>query len=136
MSDQTRFAGRRVLARLGEKVLREYRRLAVEDPGEVKALEIRYLRLSPLPEHRQVAVRLWAVRRPATFLRAAARLFGDRDPAVRAAVVDGIAIVAPAYPHDADMAEIDRVLERAATDPALEVRAAASLAAELRRDDG
>jgi hypothetical protein len=131
MSSQLRAGGIRTLVRLSERTAREYQYLSAHDPEEINALEIRYLRLSPLPAHRQVAVRLWAIRRPDVFLRAAAGFFKDADPEVRASVIEGLAIVAAGYDRTTKHPTVAPLLEQATADPAKEVREAVEVARKL-----
>ncbi|MDI9630015.1 MAG: hypothetical protein QM311_00950 [Acidobacteriota bacterium] len=113
-------------AALGEAYVRQARL----DPDAVPALEIRLLRRSEWSLLRAPAVLLWAMRRPAAFLRAAPRFAADQVE-VRSAVAEGLANAAIIEGCGLDDPRVEAVLALLRNDPDPRIRADAERAAAL-----
>lgn len=117
-----------------EKLVQElgevYLNRARTDPEAIRALEVRLLRRSGWASLRAPAVLVWSRRRPAAFLRAAAR-FLDDQPEVRLAVAEGLANAAILEGLGAEDPQVAALLDRALADHDSRVRVIAEKARDL-----
>lgn len=110
---------------LGRRLAEERLKLARREPDAIPVLTLRFLRQSAEPLDRAAAWLVWAQRRPTTFLRLERRALADREPLVRAAVMEGVGLAGLLLDLAPDAPGVRPLLDRGAVDPALSVRQAA-----------
>ncbi len=110
---------------LGRRLAEERLELARREADAIPVLTLRFLRQSVEPLDRAAAWLVWAQRRPATFLRLERRALADREPLVRAAVMEGVGLAGLLLELTPDAPGVGPLLDRGGVDPALPVRQAA-----------
>ncbi|MBZ0090289.1 MAG: hypothetical protein K8H90_07920, partial [Thermoanaerobaculia bacterium] len=117
---------------LGLELSRVYLRMARVEPKVASLREIRTLRASEFAPLRAAGVLLCAQRWPAAFLKRASKLFSDRAPEVREAVLDGLVCATVQLPlSEKDQNAVMQLLDAASRDESDAVRAASEDTAVL-----